>query len=217
VEFQTYAAVMGISTLVISVLVYMGTTGATYGDSLRDSLFTTVAIMTSTGYTTADFGQWPWVCQGLLMLLMFIGGCGGSTGGGVKVIRYVVAFRTLFAQILRHHTPRAVYQVKLGGRVLEESLQFTVLAYFFAIMVICGVATVLLALLEPEIDLMSSFTAVGTTLNNIGPGLGAVGPTENFGFLRPASKWLLSLCMLMGRLELFSILVFFSVRFWREG
>jgi trk system potassium uptake protein TrkH len=221
VEFRTYAAVLAAATAIVTLLVWgSGEFGGAAGGlaaAFRAGIFSVVSIMTTTGFVTDDFDRWPNVCRGLLVLLMFIGGCGGSTGGGIKVVRFLVAFRALFAQIERHHTPRAVRQVKLGGRVLDDQLQFSVLGFFFAAMVISGVATVVLAALEPGLDLVSAFTSVAATLNNIGPGLERVGAVESYRFLSGSSKWLLSLCMLMGRLELFSILVLFAPRFWREG
>lgn len=217
VEFRFYAGVLFAVAVVLGLSNWLMQADQSIEHSLRDSAFTVVSIMTTTGYTTADFELWPNMSRGALVLLMFIGGCGGSTGGGMKVIRFVVLFRHLFNQVERHHSPRAIRPVKLGGRILDEALQFNVLSHFFVVSVIAGVGTILLESFEPTLDLVSAFTAVAATLNNIGPGLGAVGAIENYAFLSDATKWLLSLCMVMGRLEIFAILVLLAPRFWRHA
>ncbi len=214
-EFRAYAlTLIGAVAILTGVVWLAGGTGL--GASLRGGIFSAVSIMTTTGFGTADFDQWPTAGRALLVILMFIGGSGGSTAGGLKVVRYVLLFRHLFNQVERQRSPRTVRQVRMGGRVVDDALQFQVLSFFFAAMVITGVMTMLVALLEPEATLVTAFTAVAATINNIGPGLEAVGPTQTFAFLGGPAKWLLSLCMVMGRLEYMAILVLFAPRFWTE-
>lgn len=222
-EFRTYIIILLVATGIATLLVWFSGTGPNLGRSLRDSAFTVVSIMTSTGFCTANFsaeiseniGGWPLAGKALLVMLMFIGACGGSTGGGLKVIRYMVMFKVLGSILERSFSPRTVRQVKIGGRALEDNLQFMVLGLFFAVMIICGLSTLLLVLWEPQLDLVSAFSAVAATANNIGPGLYQVGAVENFAFLHPASKFLLSICMIMGRLEFIPLLVLIVPNFWR--
>jgi trk system potassium uptake protein TrkH len=214
VEFRVYIKTLLTAIVILSLLTWMSGATDTIGLGLRESVFTATAIMTSTGYHTADYNLWPTAARVLIVGLMFIGACGGSTGGGMKVIRHVVVFRFVLDRIQKHYSPRLVKNVKVGGRVVDDSLVQPVLGFFIVIFMLIGVFTLIIALLEPGLDLVSCFGAVTSTLNNIGPALGAFGPAENFAVLEASSKWVLSLCMLLGRLEVFSVLVLFAPRFW---
>jgi len=184
------------------------------GDSLRYSAFQVVSIMTTTGYATADYELWAVFCQYLLVACMFIGGCAGSTGGGMKVARILLLFKHAHVQIYRLIHPRAVRLVKLGNRPVDKEVMQAILGFFALYIGIFVSASLVMAALG--MDLVSGGSAVVTALGNVGPGLGSVGPVQHFGHVHPAGKLVLALCMLLGRLELFTVLVLFIPSFWRK-
>jgi trk system potassium uptake protein len=199
----------------VGILVFEGDYGDSWGRALRDSAFTVSSVITTTGFVTADFDQWDTAAKIKLILLMFIGGCAGSTAGGIKVIRVFIVFRTIFQDIFRMVHPRAITPMKIGGRVVPEGVRVAVLGLFAAWVVVFGVATFFVALQE-ELTLTSSITAVAATLNDVGPGLGQVGATESFEIVNPLGRAVLIVCMLLGRLEIFTVLALFSPAFWKR-
>jgi trk system potassium uptake protein TrkH len=184
------------------------------GDSLRYSAFQVVSIMTTTGYATADYELWPVICQYLLVACMFIGGCAGSTGGGMKVARVLLLFKHAHVQLYRLIHPRAVRLVKLGERPVDKEVMQAILGFFALYVGIFVTASFIMAALG--MDLVSAGSAVVTTLGNVGPGLGTVGPVQHFGAVHPLGKLVLSFCMLLGRLELYTVLVLVIPSFWRK-
>jgi trk system potassium uptake protein TrkH len=186
---------------------------ATLGESIRYGFFQVVAIITTTGFGTANFNQWPEGSKVLLVLLMFVGGCGGSTGGGLKVIRWITLVKVALHQIEKVYRPRRVRMVKIGSTIVDEELQVATLSFFLIAILICAASTFVVAL--SGVDIVTSATAVVATFNNIGPGLARVGSIENFAFFSQPTKVWLAFLMAMGRLELFSILVLFIPKFWR--
>jgi trk system potassium uptake protein len=197
------------------VLVFEGTYRDSTGRALRDSAFTVSSIITTTGFITADFDRWDTAAKITLVLLMFVGGCAGSTAGGIKVIRIVIVFRTIVQDIFRMVHPRAVTPLQIGGRVVPEGTRIAVLGLFAAWILIFSVACFLVALQE-DLTLTSSVTAVATTLNDVGPGLGQVGATESFEIVNPFGRVVLTVCMLLGRLEIFTVLALLSPAFWKR-
>jgi trk system potassium uptake protein len=197
------------------VLVIEGDYGTSWGRALRDSAFSVVSITTTTGFVTADFDKWDTAAKLTLVLLMFVGGCAGSTAGGIKVIRVVVIFRTVLQDVFRMVHPRAVTPLTIGRRVVPEGVRLAVLGLFAAWIAIFAVAAFLVALQE-NLTLTSSVTAVAATLNVIGPGLGQVGATESYAIVNPFGRVVLTACMLLGRLELFTVLALLSPAFWRR-
>jgi trk system potassium uptake protein TrkH len=191
------------------------------GSRLRDSAFQVVSIMTTTGFATSNFDTWPLPLRFLLVTLMFVGGCAGSTGGGMKVIRWVVLVKVAWGQLERLYSPRTIRKTRLGGEVLDESLKGSILVFFFTWVMVFLMGCFLVTIIESkgwtgtDRDLVTAVTAVAATLNNIGPGLGLVGAIENFAFFHPASKLILALLMVMGRLELYAILTLFAPSFWK--
>ena len=215
-ELLAYLGILVCATLFVwGVLVFEGTYGASWAQALRDSAFSVTSITTTTGYVTADFDTWDTAARITLVLLMFIGGCAGSTAGGIKVIRMLVVFRTILQDIFRMVHPRAVTPLKVGGSVVPEVVRLAVLGLFAAWVAIFGVATFLVALQE-ELTPLSSATAVAATLNVIGPGLGQVGAAESYEIINPFGRAVLTLCMLLGRLEIFTVLALLSPAFWRR-
>jgi trk system potassium uptake protein len=215
-EVLTYLAVIvGAVLFVWGVLVFEGDLGGSWGRALRDSAFTVTSIMTTTGFVTADFDQWNTGAQVALVLLMFVGGCAGSTAGGLKVIRIMVIFHTNIQEIFRMVHPRGVTPLKIGGRMLPERVRLAVLGLFAAWIAVFALATVLVALQE-ELTLVSAATAVATTLNVVGPGFAQVGATESFEAVNAFGRVVLTGCMLLGRLEIFTALALLSPAFWKR-
>jgi trk system potassium uptake protein TrkH len=215
-EFLAYLGILvGATLFVWMVLILQGTYGASWGEALRDSAFSVSSIITTTGFVTADFDKWETAAELVLVLLMFVGGCAGSTAGGIKVIRMLVIFHTIFQDIFRMVHPRAVTPLRIGERVVPERVRIAVLGLFAVWLVGFGVGTFLISLQE-ELTLTSSVTAVATTLNVVGPGLDQVGASESFEVVNAFGRVVLTVCMLLGRLEIFTALVLLSPAFWKR-
>jgi len=212
-ETRLYSLVTIIACLLIcfNLITVMG-----YGaeEAFRKSAFHTVSILTTTGFATADYTKWPALSQGAIFLLMFIGGCAGSTAGGIKNIRYLILFKSFSREVSKLIHPKAVIPIRIGGNVVPDEIVQSVQIFFSLYFIILLVTT--LALAAMGIDLLSSLTAVAATLGNIGPGFGIVGPVSNFAAVPPLGKLMLSFCMLLGRLEIYTVLVVISVRFWKN-
>lgn len=182
--------------------------------AFRKTLFQVTSILTTTGYTTANFEQWAFSSQFILFLLMFFGGCAGSTGGGMKIIRLYVLIKFVFAEIRRLMHPKAVIPIRVGNTVIPRDIVRNILG-FLALMTglfICGVIVMTIL----GLDLVSAFAAIAATLNNIGPGLGSVGPTDNYAHIPLIGKWVLTFFMLAGRLEIYTVLVLLAPSFWKK-
>jgi trk system potassium uptake protein len=216
-EFLAYLGILlGAVLFVWGVLVFEGVYEvSSWGRALRDSAFSVVSVATTTGFVTADYDRWDTAAKVILVLLMFVGGCAGSTAGGIKVIRVIVIFRTILQDIFKMVHPRAVTPLVVGGRIIPEGVRLAVLGLFAAWIAIFGAASVLVAL-QDNLTLTSSATAVAATLNVIGPGLGQVGATESFEIVDPFGRVVLTVCMLLGRLELFTALALLSPAFWKR-
>ena len=184
------------------------------GSSVRYSTFQVAAMMTSTGFSTADFNAWPTFSKCIMFLLMLMGACGGSTGGGMKVSRIIILVKKTRADLMRLLHPRSVRVVRLDGRRLDDGTVNAVALYFIVYLLIMMVSTLLLSLSGCDLD--TALTASVTTLSNIGPGFSAIGPTANFAFFPVPCKLLLSLLMLMGRLEIFPLLLTLSPSMYRR-
>jgi trk system potassium uptake protein len=215
-ELLTYLGILAGAVLFVwGVLVFEGNYGDSWGQTFRDAAFSVVSIITTTGFVTADFDLWESGAKYALVLLMFIGGCAGSTAGGIKVIRVLVIFKTILADLLRSIHPRAVTPLKLGPRLVPEQTRIAILGLFAAWMLVFGVGTFLLAI-QPDLTLVSSATAVAATLNVVGPGLDQVGASESYEAVNPFGRTVLTLCMLLGRLEIFTALALLSPAFWKH-
>jgi trk system potassium uptake protein TrkH len=211
-ELRVYLSLIVVATLVIAATLVSG--GRPFWDALRSSLFQVVAIQTTTGFGTDNFNVFPALAKLLLVALMFVGGCAGSTGGGMKVIRFMILWKAIYVELYHTFRPQAVLPTKIGGTKIEQDVVRTVLAFFAA-----GMGAFLFGSLFVTafgIDLVTACTAVTASLFNIGPGLGGVGSIENYGWLPYPVQILLSLLMILGRLELFTILVLLLPPFWRR-
>ncbi len=241
VEWRTYLMILlGVTVLVVVFgyvhrdqhFYYEGDLWRSLTSGLRQSLFQVVSIMTTTGYgSEADFDQWNSFGRGVLFLVMFIGGCAGSTGGGLKVIRHILFLKILRLELEKAYHPTVVRPLRLGGQpVDDQDLRHNILVYFGLILLIFVFSWMALVTVEPdatwgrggtgqesvEHKLIDSASGIAATLNNIGPGLGTVGAKQNYAHFSPAAKLLFTVLMMIGRLEIFAIVVLFLPGFWRS-
>jgi len=214
-EFRFYLLIIGGVTALLSAVLLAARFYGTLGETIRLALFQVTSIITTTGFGTADYLQWPPFAHAVLLMLMAVGGCAGSTGGGIKVVRLLILLKTAKLELRRMLHPRAVFTLWFNGRAVSPALQTNVLGFFLLYMVVYGVGVVALTL--GGRDLVTSVGATAATLGNIGPGLGLVGPASNYASLVPWEKWLLTGFMLVGRLELFTVLVLFLPGAWRRS
>jgi trk system potassium uptake protein TrkH len=212
-EFKYYSFFVLGFTLIIFIGLAL-TTSLGIEQAFRDALFQVVSIITTTGFATSDYLLWAPILTILIFVLFFFGGSAGSTGGGIKIMRIVLLMKNSYYELRRMIHPKAVIPVKFNRHSVDAKIVTNVLAFFMLYFIIFGFSTVIFTFIEP--DLESSMGAVATCLGNIGPGLGNVGPAESFAHVAPAGKWFLSFLMLLGRLELFTVLVLFSPSFWKE-
>ena len=211
-EFRFYAYILlGVTAITVAVL-YASAVYESLPQATVKGLFQVVSMATTTGFATADFNAWPLFLPYLLMYAAIIGACAGSTGGGMKVIRILLIFKQGIREVQRLIHPRAVFHIKLGEKQVPDRVIESVWG-FFAVYVMVFML-MLLALLASGLDIISAFSAVGACLNNLGPGLAAV--AEGYGGLPERAKWILCLAMLLGRLEIFTLLVLFTPMFWRR-
>ncbi|MCB1866559.1 MAG: TrkH family potassium uptake protein [Chromatiales bacterium] len=210
-EFRLYIGLFATVAAITSVMLYVTSTFITWDDAIIQGVFQAVSIGTTTGFTTADYHLWPGFITILLLMTSFIGGCAGSTGGGIKVVRFLLLIRQGAREITRLIHPNAQVPVRLGGVTISQRTVDAVWGFFALYVASFSVMYLLLAL--TGLDLMTSFSAVAACLNNLGPGLGLVG--SNYQVLPDAAKWVLCFAMLLGRLEIFTLLVLFTPAFWR--
>jgi len=177
-------------------------------DSLRDSAFQVASIITTTGFSTIDFNEWTQTSKTILVLLMFIGACAGSTGGGIKVSRLVILVKTIKKELISYIHPKSIKKIKMDGKPIEHEVVRATNVYFITFIIVFTASVFLVSF--DEMDLITNFTAVAATFNNIGPGLELVGPTQNFNDFSIFSKFVLMFDMLAGRLELFPLLILFN-------
>ncbi len=212
-EFRFFISLIAFSTLIIffEVLIFHYHDA---GKSFQDSLFQVSSIMTTTGFGTADYEQWSITAQIILFMLMFIGGSAGSTGGGIKVIRLLLLLKFAYNELIRLLHPNAIVAVKVGGQVIDRKVLINVAGFFIIYVMITAVSVLIVSAFG--IDFTTSMGAVAATMNNIGPGLGQVGPTDNYAHLPAALKWFLSFLMMLGRLEVYTVIILLSPTFWKR-
>ena len=211
-EARTYFAVLAVVAAITVAYLYATHTFGDLGAALHHGIFQTVSIGTTTGFTTAEYHLWPGFLPVLLLFVSFIGGCAGSTGGGMKVIRFALLLRQGAREVTRLVHPSAEIAIKLGGRPVPKHVVDAVWGFFAAY--VASFSLILLALMAIGLDQVTAFSAVAATMNNLGPGLGEVG--SNYALLEAPAKWVLCLAMLLGRLEIFTLLVLFTPAFWRK-
>lgn len=211
-ELRLYLLIIAASALLMAVNLWLNDHYESIGQSIRYSFFQTASIITTTGYITADFDLWPAFSKMILFILMFIGGCSSSTGGGIKVIRILLLFKLLKRGIAIRLHPRAVITIKVNERPIPSDTLSGVVSFVFLYMGIFFVGTLLLSL--ENYDLVTTASAVAASIGNIGPGFGLVGPVLNYSIFSDWSTLMLSILMLAGRLELFTILLLFTRQYW---
>lgn len=211
-ELRAYLGI--IAAAVIVIIINCGNIFASFGEALRHAAFQVASIITTTGYSTADFDRWPELSKTVLLVLMFIGACAGSTGGGIKVSRIMILFKSFIKEIKIAAHPNSTHRIRMNGRVVEHEVVRGVNAFMAAY--ICVYVVSLLIVSIDNFDILTNISAIAATLNNIGPGLSKVGPVCNFADFSILSKVVMTLDMLIGRLEIFPILVLFSPYTWRK-
>ncbi len=213
-EVRAYLAVITGSVVLISVYIHQDGQYGSYLEALRHTVFHVVSVATTTGYASQDYAQWPIFAPLLMILLGCFATCAGSTGGGIKMIRMLLLLKQSQRELVRIVHPQVVAPVVLGGRAVDARVMQNVIAF----MMMYGATLVgfTMMLLFTGLDVVTAFTAVIACVNNIGPGLGEVGPAVNFGGLSDVQTWVCTAAMLLGRLELLSVLVLFTPQFWRK-
>jgi len=212
-EFKFYFFVVLFWSIVVAIILYFSNFD-NLESSFRHALFQVVSIITTTGFVTADYELWGTFLLLLFFLFLFSGSCAGSTGGGIKIVRHLLLLKNSFLELRRLIHPRAVIPVRFNGRSVQQDIISNILAFFLFYIFIFIVGSLIMAALG--LDFLSSMGTVATSLGNVGPALGTVGPTDNFAHIPALGKWTLSLFMLLGRLELFTILVILSPAFWKS-
>ncbi|MFW6213303.1 MAG: TrkH family potassium uptake protein [Spirochaetota bacterium] len=211
-ELKAYLIIFAVATIIIAV-VLTGRSYETFGESLRYAGFQAASILTTTGYATADFALWPELARVVLFVLMFIGGSAGSTGGGIKVARIVTVIKQGFNEMRYLLHPRGVFSIRLNGQTIRKNVVYSITGFTFLYIFLLLITTLVVA--TGGHDIVTSLTTGLATLGNIGPGFGRVGPVENYGFYQDYIKWFLSFIMMVGRLEIYTVLVLVTPGFWR--
>jgi trk system potassium uptake protein len=212
-EFRTYLYIIASFTLVIAAGLAINQ-HFPFEQSFRDGMFTVVSILTTTGFVTSDYMNWPGIMWMLIFILMFVGGSAGSTGGGMKIIRQLLLVKNSWMELRRSLHPNAMLPVKYNKKSVPQDIIYKVMAFFVMYILIFAFATIVISILGYDFE-----TAIGASiasLGNIGPGIGMVGPVNNYAFFSDLTKWFLAVLMLVGRLELFTVLLLFSPHFWRK-
>ena len=215
-EARYYVVLLLLATLTVAFSLSNKAPDVTYIEGLRRAFFTIVSISTTTGFGTEDFDQWPVSTIIILAILMLIGGCAGSTAGGLKMNRLIVGLKVFYQQLVRSYRPSQTFALKLNGKAPSSGFRFDTIFIFFAAGLTCGVSMLLIAEIEPQLSFQSVVGAVFGTLFNIGPGFDQLGPTNNFSELKPFTLVFLSFLMAIGRLEFYAILVLFVPSLWKR-
>jgi trk system potassium uptake protein TrkH len=212
-ECRFFLCTVLLLVIVVSINVY-GSVYETIGNAFRYGAFQVVSIITTTGYATADYERWPGMSQLILLLCMFIGASAGSTGGGMKCLRIMLCFKYCYRELFSLIHPHAVTQIKIGGKAVPDDVMRSVVGFLALYMGLFALSAVILAGIG--VDFRTSFAAVAASIGNIGPGFGLVGPVDNYAHIPFLGKWLLIWCMLLGRLEIFTVIILVVPEFWRK-
>ena len=216
-EFRFYTFITILISVALALMVYLSGNYSSFGESYRQSIFQTLSIMTTTGFATTDTNIWPMASRLLLVIIMFLGGCAGSTGGGLKQIRIMVMWKCGIREIRRLLIPKMSNMIRIGkDMTLNERAIMLIVGLVCLWLSIFAIMSLALTIILVDVDLPTTVSAVAACLNNIGPGLNAVGATQNFHWIPASGKALLSFCMLLGRLEIYSVLVLLFPLAWRK-
>jgi trk system potassium uptake protein len=212
-EFRFYMLLLALFTTIVTFIIYSNT-GSDLERAFRDGLFQVVSIITTTGYVTADYTGWTQFLTLLFFIMMFIGASAGSTSGGVKIVRHLILLKNTLLEFKRQLHPSAVLPVRFNNMAVSQDVTFNVLAFIMIYILVFAIGTLIMSVLG--LDFITAMGAVATSLGNVGPGIGSVGPMDNFAHLPLAGKWFLSFFMVLGRLELFTVLMLFNPYYWRR-
>jgi len=212
-ELRFYLGIILISVILVSLNIYSSMKYDNFGIALRDSFFQVSSIITTTGYSTVDFDKWPTFSKVILFALMFIGGCAGSTAGGIKNIRIVVLLKAIKREFYRILHPRAVIPIKIDGKVISNNTIAGISSFFALFIFIFIISTMIVSL--DGVDFESAASAVAATLGNVGPAFGFAGPLRSYSGFSNLSKIVMSICMLLGRLEIFTLMILFNPEIWK--
>ncbi len=212
VEFKVYLMILATASAISVLYLHYSSTFKSWGDALHHGIFQTISIGTTAGFTTADYYNWPGFLPVMLLFISFVGGCAGSTGGGMKVIRFILLFKQGLREIFRLIHPSAQIPVKIGGKGMSENVSNAIWGFFA--LYVASFSIMMLLLMASGLDQVTAFSALAACLNNLGPGLGDVG--ANYQGVNDFSKWVLCFAMLLGRLEIFTLLVILTPSFWRR-
>ena len=210
-EFRNYLWFTVIVIIVTTVGIFISTENNAE-ESFRYAAFQVISVISTTGYITADYTAWMPLLTVIFFLLMFTGGSAGSTSGGVKIVRHTILLKNSLLEMKRQIHPSAVIPVRYNGNAVTQDIAFNVLAFFIIYITVFALGSAIMSL--SGVDFMTAVGAVATSLGNIGPGIGTVGPVDNFAHLTPFAKWFLSFLMMLGRLELFTVLMLFTPYYW---
>ncbi|MEF2232065.1 MAG: TrkH family potassium uptake protein [Pseudodesulfovibrio sp.] len=213
-EFRTFAGMFAVFVVILTVAVYMAGEYESVADSVRYTSFQVASILTTTGFATADYEVWPGVAQAILLFCMFVGGCAGSTGGGMKVMRIMLLLKQSYQELFRLIHPRSISRVKMGRIVVQDDVLTGVWGFFVLWLGLFVLAGFIVA--ASGVDVVTSFAASLACIGNIGPGIGGVGPMDNYAWLPDVAKWVLTFCMVLGRLEIYTVIILFVPEFWRK-
>ena len=212
-EFRLYLGITLIATFIVTaVLVYRSE--MSFSIAFRESIFQVVSVLTTTGFASSDFTTWGGSVSLIFFILMFIGASAGSTSGGIKIVRHLIIAKNSLSEFRRQLHPSAIIPVRINGKTLSHELTRSIMAFVVIYLTIFGITSVTLTLLG--MDAVTAMGSVATSLGNIGPGLNETGPSHTFAHISDASKWILSITMVIGRLELFTVLIIFTRYFWRN-
>lgn len=212
-ELRWYIGI--IITAVVIIVLNSLDLAVSLSENIRNAFFQVSSVITTTGFSTTDFNLWNSASKTVLVLVMFVGACAGSTGGGIKVSRIVIMLKTIKKELLLYAHPKSIRKIKFGGKLVEHEVIRSINVFFVTYVFLYAISLLIISFDNASFE--TNFTAVTATLNNIGPGLGDVGPTGNFGFFSPLSKIVLMFNMLAGRLELYPLLMVFSLKSWKDG
>ena len=214
-ELKAYIGIFVITSVAMALVLFVKEYYPTFGMSLRFASFQSATILTTTGYVTTDYALWPEAAKIVLFALMFVGGCSGSTGGSIKVIRIVTLAKLAYHEMKYLAHPNKVFRMRIGGEPVKKSVVYTVAGFFFLYILLLLVVAIVAA--TSGADLQTSFSSALVTLGNIGPGFGLVGPTGNYAFFPSYVKWVMSFAMMAGRLEIYTVLIILTPIFWRRA
>jgi trk system potassium uptake protein TrkH len=213
-EFRFYCSIVLVATTAITLNLLLSGEYSSVAEAIRYASFQVVSLMTTTGYVTGDYEVWPFLSQMILLLLMFLGGMVGSTGGGMKQVRILLIFKQAYRELYHLIHPHALTALKLDGRSLPKETIGGIWGFLFLFILISAFSAICLTIVG--VDLATAVTTVISSMSNVGPALGDAGPTDNYSSIPKAGKWILIMCMLIGRLEIYTVIVLFVPHFWRK-